>query len=111
MEFCISSATTTRSRRRRRSWKVLRSRRLPPSASPIPIAIWQLKRLTTQAMNEDRSRSDRPVRTLTETDETRDPWYARALPRLAPKPRESIRYDPEDALDEAVREPDFPPQE
>ena len=30
-------------RRRRRSWKVSRSRRSPPLASPIPIAIWQLE--------------------------------------------------------------------
>ncbi|NBJ13566.1 hemolysin family protein [Microvirga arsenatis] len=62
-------------------------------------------------MNEDRSRSDRPVRTLTETDETRDHWYDRVLVRLGLKPRESIRHDLEDALEEAVEDTDFSPQE
>ncbi len=62
-------------------------------------------------MNEDRSRSERPVRTLTETDDTRDHWYDRVLTRLGLKPRESIRHDLEDALDEAVEDTDFSPQE
>ncbi|MBM1171064.1 hemolysin family protein [Microvirga arabica] len=62
-------------------------------------------------MNEDRSRSDRPVRTLTETDDTRDHWYDRVLTRLGLKPRESIRHDLEDALAETVEDTDFSPQE
>ena len=62
-------------------------------------------------MNEDRSRSDRPVRPLTETDETRDHWYDRVLTRLGLKSRESIRHDLEDALAETVEDTDFSPQE
>src|SRR3954468_21115449 len=62
-------------------------------------------------MNEDRSRSDRPVRTLTETDDTRDHWYDRVLTRLGLKPRESIRHDLEDVLAETVEDTDFSPQE
>ena len=62
-------------------------------------------------MNEDRSRSDRPVRTLTETDDTRDHWYDRVLTRLGLKPRESIRHDLEDVLAETVADTDFSPQE
>jgi CBS domain containing-hemolysin-like protein len=62
-------------------------------------------------MNEDRSRSDRPVRTLPDHDETRDHWYDRVLTRLGLKPRESIRHDLEDALDEAVEDTDFSPRE
>jgi CBS domain containing-hemolysin-like protein len=59
-------------------------------------------------MNEDRSRSDRPV---TETDEGRDHWYDRVLTRLGLKSRESIRHDLEDALAETVEDTDFSPQE
>ncbi|WP_201829134.1 hemolysin family protein [Microvirga zambiensis] len=59
-------------------------------------------------MNEDRSRSDRPV---TETDEGRDHWYDRVLTRLGLKPRESIRHDLEDALAETVEDTDFSPRE
>src|SRR5918997_7034981 len=62
-------------------------------------------------MNEDRSRSDRPVRTLTETDDTRDHWYDRVLTRLGLKSRESIRHDLEDVLAETVEDTDFSPQE
>ena len=62
-------------------------------------------------MNDDRSRSDRPVRPLTETDETRDHWYDRVLTRLGLKSRESIRHDLEDALAETVEDTDFSPQE
>jgi CBS domain containing-hemolysin-like protein len=62
-------------------------------------------------MNEDRSRSERPVRILTETDDTRDHWYDRVLTRLGLKPRESIRHDLEDALAETVEDTDFSPQE
>src|ERR671917_2733795 len=62
-------------------------------------------------MNEDRSRSERPVRTLTETDDTRDHWYDRVLIRLGLKPRDSIRHDLEDALAETVEDTDFSPQE
>ena len=62
-------------------------------------------------MNEDRSRSDRPVRPLTETDETRDHWYDRVLTRLGLKSRESIRHDLEDALAETVEDTDFSPRE
>ena len=62
-------------------------------------------------MNEDRSRSDRPVRTPTETDDTRDHWYDRVLTRLGLKPRESIRHDLEDVLAETVEDTDFSPQE
>ncbi|WP_114944172.1 hemolysin family protein [Microvirga calopogonii] len=62
-------------------------------------------------MNEDRSRSERPVRTLTETDDTRDHWYDRVLTRLGLKSRESIRHDLEDVLAETVEDTDFSPQE
>ncbi|MEE1655840.1 hemolysin family protein [Microvirga sp. CF3062] len=62
-------------------------------------------------MNEDRSRSERPVRTLPETDDTRDHWYDRVLTRLGLKSRESIRHDLEDALAETVEDTDFSPQE
>src|SRR3712207_3740489 len=62
-------------------------------------------------MNEDRSRSERPVRTLTETDDTRDHWHDRALTRLGLNPRESIRHDLEDVLAETVEDTDFSPQE
>ena len=62
-------------------------------------------------MNEDRSRNDRPVRTLPDGDDTRDHWYDRVLTRLGLKPRDSIRHDLEDALDEAVEDTDFSPQE
>jgi len=62
-------------------------------------------------MNEDRSRHDRPVRTLPEEDGTRDHWYDRVLTRLGLKPRDSIRHDLEDALEEAVEDTDFSPQE
>src|SRR6478735_3114222 len=62
-------------------------------------------------MNDDRSRSDRPVRPLTETDETRDHWYDRVLTRLGLKSRESIRHDLEDALAETVEDTDFSPRE
>ena len=62
-------------------------------------------------MNDDRSRSDRPVRPLTETDETRDHWYDRVLTRLGLKSRESIRHDLEDVLAETVEDTDFSPQE
>ncbi|MCC2651814.1 MAG: hypothetical protein K0R61_864 [Microvirga sp.] len=62
-------------------------------------------------MNEDRSRSERPVRTFTETDDTRDHWYDRVLTRLGLKPRESIRHDLEDVLAETVEDTDFSPQE
>ncbi|MBM6580580.1 HlyC/CorC family transporter [Microvirga sp. BT689] len=63
-------------------------------------------------MNEDRSRSERPpVRTFPETDDTRDHWYDRVLTRLGLKPRESIRHDLEDALEESVEDTDFSPQE
>ncbi|MEE1613039.1 hemolysin family protein [Microvirga sp. CF3016] len=62
-------------------------------------------------MNEDRSRSERPVRTLAETDDTRDHWYDRVLTRLGLKPRESIRHDLEDVLAETVEDTDFSPQE
>jgi CBS domain containing-hemolysin-like protein len=62
-------------------------------------------------MNEDRSRSDRPVRTLPDTDDTRDHWYDRVLIRLGLKPRDSIRHDLEDALAETVEDTDFSPQE
>ena len=63
-------------------------------------------------MNEDRSRSDRPVRTLAEHDDSRDHWYDRVLIRLGLKPRESIRHDLEDALEESsVEDTDFSPQE
>lgn len=62
-------------------------------------------------MNEDRSRSERPVRTITETDDIRDHWYDRVLTRLGLKPRDSIRHDLEDALAETVEDTDFSPQE
>lgn len=62
-------------------------------------------------MNEDRSRSDRPVRPALDDTETRDHWYDRFLIRLGLKPRDSIRHDLEDALDEAVEDTDFSPQE
>ena len=62
-------------------------------------------------MNEDRSRSERPVRAIPETDDTRDHWYDRVLTRLGLKPRESIRHDLEDALAETVEDTDFSPQE
>lgn len=62
-------------------------------------------------MNEDRSRHDRPTRTLTEDDGARDHWYDRVLVRLGLKPRESIRDDLEDALEEAVEDTAFSPQE
>lgn len=62
-------------------------------------------------MNEDRSRSERPVRPPTETDDTRDHWYDRVLTRLGLKPRESIRHDLEDALEESVEDTDFSPRE
>ncbi len=62
-------------------------------------------------MNEDRSRSERPVRPPNETDDTRDHWYDRVLTRLGLKPRESIRHDLEDALEESVEDTDFSPRE
>ena len=62
-------------------------------------------------MNEDRSRNDRPVRPFPEDDGTRDHWYDRVLIRLGLKPRDSIRHDLEDALEEAVEDTDFSPQE
>ena len=62
-------------------------------------------------MNEDRSRHDRPLRPLPEDDGTRDHWYDRVLTRLGLKPRDSIRHDLEDALEEAVEDTDFSPQE
>ncbi len=62
-------------------------------------------------MNEDRSRSDHSARTFPENDGTRDHWYDRFLVRLGLKPRDSIRHDLEDALDEAVEDTDFSPQE
>jgi CBS domain containing-hemolysin-like protein len=62
-------------------------------------------------MNEDRSRSERPVRPSSETDDTRDHWYDRVLTRLGLKPRESIRHDLEDALEESVEDTDFSPRE
>lgn len=62
-------------------------------------------------MNEDRSRSERPVRPIPETDDTRDHWYDRVLTRLGLKPRDSIRHDLEDALEESVEDTDFSPRE
>jgi CBS domain containing-hemolysin-like protein len=62
-------------------------------------------------MNEDRSRSERPVRPSTETDDTRDHWYDRVLTRLGLKPRDSIRHNLEDALEESVEDTDFSPRE
>jgi CBS domain containing-hemolysin-like protein len=63
-------------------------------------------------MNEDRSRSDRPVRPSPDEDDIRDHWYDRFLSRIGLKPRDSIRHDLEDALAEAVDEgTDFSPQE
>jgi CBS domain containing-hemolysin-like protein len=62
-------------------------------------------------MNEDRSRNDRPLRTLPEPEGLRDHWYDRVLTRLGLKTRESIRHDLEDALAEAVEDTDFSPQE
>ncbi len=63
-------------------------------------------------MNEDRSRNDRPVRPPSDEDIPRDHWYDRVLVRLGLKPRDSIRHDLEDALEEAsVEDTDFSPQE
>src|SRR3954451_3603533 len=62
-------------------------------------------------MNEDRSRSERPVRPSIETDDTRDHWYDRVLTRLGLKSRDSIRHDLEDVLAETVEDTDFSPQE
>jgi CBS domain containing-hemolysin-like protein len=62
-------------------------------------------------MNEDRSRSDRPVRPVPDNDDTRDHWYDRVLTRLGLKPRDSIRHDLEDALEESVEDTDFSPRE
>ncbi len=62
-------------------------------------------------MNEDRSRNERPVRTLSDDDDPREHWYDRVLTRLGLKPRESIRHDLEDVLAETVADTDFSPQE
>jgi len=62
-------------------------------------------------MNEDRSRNDRSVRTLPDTEGLRDHWYDRVLTRLGLKSRDSIRNDLEDALAETVEDADFSPQE
>jgi CBS domain containing-hemolysin-like protein len=62
-------------------------------------------------MNEDRSRSERPVRPFPDNDDTRDHWYDRFLTRIGLKSRDSIRHDLEDALAEAVEDTDFSPQE
>jgi CBS domain containing-hemolysin-like protein len=62
-------------------------------------------------MNEDRSRNERPVRTLSDDDDPREHWYDRVLTRLGLKPRESIRHDLEDVLAETVEDADFSPQE
>lgn len=62
-------------------------------------------------MNEDRSRNDRPLRTLPEPEGLRDHWYDRVLTRLGLKARESFRHDLEDALAETVEDADFSPQE
>jgi len=62
-------------------------------------------------MNEDRSRSDSSERSLPDPDGLREHWYDRFLNRLGLKSRDSIRHDLEDALAEAVQDPDFSPQE
>jgi CBS domain containing-hemolysin-like protein len=63
-------------------------------------------------MNEDRSRNDRPVRSPSDDEDPREHWYDRVLVRLGLKPRDSIRHDLEDALEEAsVEDTDFSPQE
>jgi CBS domain containing-hemolysin-like protein len=62
-------------------------------------------------MNEDRSRNDRPLRTLPEPEGLRDHWYDRVLIRLGLKARDSFRHDLEDALAETVEDADFSPQE
>jgi CBS domain containing-hemolysin-like protein len=62
-------------------------------------------------MNEDRSRNDRSVRSLSDTEGLRDHWYDRVLTRLGLKSRDSIRNDLEDALAETVEDADFSPQE
>jgi CBS domain containing-hemolysin-like protein len=62
-------------------------------------------------MNDDRSRSERPVRSYTETESVRDHWYDRFLIRLGLKPRDSIRHDLEDVLSEVTEDADFSPQE
>ncbi|MEZ0172670.1 hemolysin family protein [Microvirga sp. TS319] len=63
-------------------------------------------------MNEDRSRNDRPVRSLSDDEDPREHWYDRVLVRLGLKPRDSIRHDLEDALEEtSVEDTDFSPQE
>jgi len=63
-------------------------------------------------MNEDRSRNERPVRSLSDDEIPREHWYDRVLVRLGLKPRESIRHDLEDALEESsIEDTDFSPQE
>ncbi|MXQ11878.1 hemolysin family protein [Microvirga makkahensis] len=63
-------------------------------------------------MNEDRSRNDRPVRSLSDDEIPREHWYERVLVRLGFKPRDSIRHDLEDALEESsIKDTDFSPQE
>ncbi len=63
-------------------------------------------------MNEDRSRNDRPVRPLSDDEVPREHWYERVLTRLGLKPRDSIRHDLEDALEEtSLEDTDFSPQE
>ena len=62
-------------------------------------------------MNDDRSRSDQPVRTSPDPDHLRDHWYDRFLIRLGLKSRDSIRHDLEDALSETVQDTDFSPKE
>jgi CBS domain containing-hemolysin-like protein len=62
-------------------------------------------------MNEDRSRSDRVIRTFSDPDTARERWYERILTRFGLKSRDSIRHDLEDALAETVEDPNFSPQE
>jgi len=62
-------------------------------------------------MNDDRSRSERPLRSPSEPESVRDHWYDRVLTRLGLRPRESFRHDLEDVLAETDLDTDFSPQE
>jgi len=62
-------------------------------------------------MNDDRSRSERPARTLSEAEGARERWYERLLHRFNLKSRDSIRDDLEDVLATTAEDPNFSPQE
>src|SRR4051794_11981139 len=62
-------------------------------------------------MNDDRSRSERPIRPPSDHEGVRDHWYDRVLLRLGLKSRDSFRHDLEDVLAEVDEDTDFSPQE